>query len=419
MPLNSDHHGAVSASAQRTKDNPSIATLLTQLQSLLTSIPLPKTPSAKNCSVPVETLTKANAITNALIARSKDVPTLYDLLQKVEKITTRLDQPQSYAKVAGNGVINPKSSKVDPSTSVPQPRKYNPNTDILVGPVDRTKPLFETTDLSSLQKSFNSIITELDIRDLEETDSLTLARSISRTRSGGYRITFRNAHEREAACSPENFSKWANRLSPNLGWKGFEYPIIVHSIPTTFDINLDSNDFKILLRDNFGDHEDNEETHAEYLGFTRAHWINRQTSEDLQKRKKHSSLVIYCTNPDRANLCIEEQISICGTLHRTERFRALPLQCFKCRKYGHVAAMCHNDPRCGSCAGKHLTRDCKCPMPTPCADSAHCTHIDVKCPACGGEHRDTDPTCPSRAAALSRASEYQSQVGGKYPVYDG
>lgn len=30
-----------------------------------------------------------------------------------------------------------------------------------------------------------------------------------------------------------------------------------------------------------------------------------------------------------------------------------PLRCFKCQKYGHVAAICKGKQRCGRCAGEH------------------------------------------------------------------
>ena len=170
------------------------------------------------------------------------------------------------------------------------------------------------------------------------------------------------------------------------------------SLPS-FDINLDSDDFTNLCRDNWhfdtSDNTDGSESPLEY-GITRAHWIRNVPIDELRKAKTHSSIVIYLNDPYLANDSINGQIAINGIQRRTERYHALPTQCFKCRKYGHISALCKNDSRCGLCAGNHLTRDCKCTDPTPCANTAHCTHVGVKCSACGGTHRDTDPSCSAR-----------------------
>ena len=48
-----------------------------------------------------------------------------------------------------------------------------------------------------------------------------------------------------------------------------------------------------------------------------------------------------------------------------------PLRCFKCQRYGHVAAVCRGKQRCRRCSKDHDGKECKEP---------------VKCCNCGGDH---------------------------------
>lgn len=50
-----------------------------------------------------------------------------------------------------------------------------------------------------------------------------------------------------------------------------------------------------------------------------------------------------------------------------------PIRCFKCQKYGHVAAVCKGKQRCARCSGNHEYGKCE--------QGAH-----LKCCNCGGEH---------------------------------
>ena len=57
-----------------------------------------------------------------------------------------------------------------------------------------------------------------------------------------------------------------------------------------------------------------------------------------------------------------------------------PLRCFKCQKYGHVAAICRGKQRCGRCAGEHEYGKCK-------------EGTKLKCCNCGGEHTSAYRGC--------------------------
>ncbi|CAJ1066432.1 uncharacterized protein LOC113119923 [Xyrichtys novacula] len=67
-----------------------------------------------------------------------------------------------------------------------------------------------------------------------------------------------------------------------------------------------------------------------------------------------------------------------------------PLRCFKCQKYGHVAAVCKGRQRCGKCAGEHEYGKCE-------------IGAKIKCCNCGGEHTSAYRGCE----VSKRAAEVQ------------
>lgn len=65
-----------------------------------------------------------------------------------------------------------------------------------------------------------------------------------------------------------------------------------------------------------------------------------------------------------------------------------PLRCFKCQKYGHIAAVCRGKARCGKCGGEdHEYGKCK-------------QGVKVKCCNCGGEHSAAYKGCEMHKRAV-------------------
>lgn len=57
-----------------------------------------------------------------------------------------------------------------------------------------------------------------------------------------------------------------------------------------------------------------------------------------------------------------------------------PLRCFKCQKYGHIAAVCKGKLRCSKCSGEHEYGKCE-------------KDAKLKCSNCGGEHSSAYRGC--------------------------
>ncbi|XP_014832393.1 PREDICTED: uncharacterized protein LOC106910304 [Poecilia mexicana] len=63
-----------------------------------------------------------------------------------------------------------------------------------------------------------------------------------------------------------------------------------------------------------------------------------------------------------------------------------PLRCFKCQRYGHIAAVCKGKQRCPKCGEDYKLEDCK-------------EELQEKCCNCGGNHRVTFGGCEVRKRA--------------------
>lgn len=64
-----------------------------------------------------------------------------------------------------------------------------------------------------------------------------------------------------------------------------------------------------------------------------------------------------------------------------------PLRCFKCQRYGHIAAVCKGKQRCSKCGGDHRIEECR-------------DEGQGKCCNCGGQHQVTYAGCEVRKKAV-------------------
>jgi hypothetical protein len=73
-----------------------------------------------------------------------------------------------------------------------------------------------------------------------------------------------------------------------------------------------------------------------------------------------------------------------------------PLRCFKCQRFGHVAAVCKGKQRCGKCSGDHEYGKCE-------------EGAKLKCCNCGGEHSSAYRGCEvsKRQAEVQRVKVVQ------------
>jgi hypothetical protein len=113
----------------------------------------------------------------------------------------------------------------------------------------------------------------------------------------------------------------------------------------------------------------------------KARWIKLEYRRSHDQRLAHATLSISLATT--ANRLIRDGMHICGTKIFPAKLKQEPIQCMKCRKWGHVVAAClEASDTCGTCGGKHQTRSCNT------TDKIHCMSCKTDV------HTSWDRNCP-------------------------
>src|SRR5260221_12854778 len=97
----------------------------------------------------------------------------------------------------------------------------------------------------------------------------------------------------------------------------------------------------------------------------------------------HAYAIFSVTSASSANVLIRDGLNICGTRVRPKKQKQEPIQCMKCRLWGHFAMECLADKdTCGTCGKEHRTNECKNKDKTQCVSCGDNTHAswDRYCP---------------------------------------
>jgi len=148
------------------------------------------------------------------------------------------------------------------------------------------------------------------------------------------------------------------------------YNLIALSVPISFDPKADKHLRKLEEVNGLRTKE-----------IVRAKWI-----KPIGRRRPNQTrayAIITLSSADSANLLIRDGMNICSTRVRPHKQKAEPVQCMKCRKWGHFASDCQADKdTCGTCGDPHRTNACT-------------NKGKVYCISCGDKsHPSWDRACP-------------------------
>lgn len=157
---------------------------------------------------------------------------------------------------------------------------------------------------------------------------------------------------------------WLEKLNVNLKLKSKLYTIMVHGIPTSFDV-LSDREVTNFCHEN-GRILDSLES---------IRWAN---TNSISMKKPFSSIFISLRDPEAANAALCNNVIYKREIRTTERSKKHPgsTQCFKCQGFGHTKASCKSTPRCAICTGHHLTEECDNPIKGE-IYCANCTDIHI------------------------------------------
>ena len=166
-----------------------------------------------------------------------------------------------------------------------------------------------------------------DLEGNEEVERLSpVIRGVGWHRSGDIWV----ASDSEAGRSVlvESIGEWLPKLSKGLVYSRKAYPILVHSVPTPFDMSHSSEDVRDLLEYN----TDIITRQSTLLGIK---LLNKKRSG--MPHKMHGSLVLYLADSNIANACIDCHLSFRGGLLPAVKFVHCPPRCFNCHQTGHLS----------------------------------------------------------------------------------
>ncbi|KAJ7504023.1 hypothetical protein B0H11DRAFT_1640362, partial [Mycena galericulata] len=323
------------------------AATLQDLQKLIDSVKLPKSHTAKSCSVPLDDWNTLRSIVAALLQKPAP-PANPDTSDHISSLSTKLDAlaskldsissqiPQTtptsgpnplktYASVAANR----------PATSLAHAPR-DTSCDIILTPKDRRNKAFANETHHAIQQQLNAFISGSS--RLNEYDQVPFVRAAAKYRNGDLRLTFQSSWA--ANFLRDDADYWLPAFSSLLQLRTPTFPVIMHRVSTGFNVGSGVSDGEHGWENDIAELVRSNETYMHVGELARVHWVGRRTDDDLRKAKQHSSLVLHFTSAEAANKCITHRLALHGHLHRTEKYCPQPPQCFNCYSLGHIASQC-------------------------------------------------------------------------------
>jgi hypothetical protein len=209
--------------------------------------------------------------------------------------------------------------------------------------IDTADPRIMNVSQDEIKEKVRSSIAE--ITDLPPPQDTRIA-EISKLKKGGLTILFKEKDVVLWLQDPETRRKFLLGVAMDATISNRSYPILVPRIPITFN-PADDNHLREV-----------EETNDLPAGtIEKARWIKPEQRRAIGQRAAHA--IFTLKDITEANRCIRDGLKICGLRIRPSRLKHEPLQCMKCRKWGHFANACTaTTDTCGTCGGDHRSKDC-------------------------------------------------------------
>ena len=249
----------------------------------------------------------------------------------------------------------------------------------VLGDIDRKArqilvEIFNTSDNNAMGKSLTELVREanealtsmVDAAKPKDIKAITALKS----RKNTILLTLNSKEAVEWLREPENKMAFTSAFSKDSHIRGRAYNIIVPRIPVTFD----PKDQKHLR-------EVEEVNSLDKNALVGARWIKPIGRRRIDQT--HAYAIFSLASADVANTLIRDGLIICGTKTRPKKQKREPIQCMKCRLWGHFATECQAEAdTCGTCGEAHRTN--------------HCTNREKRhCVSCGGStHASWDRNCP-------------------------
>lgn len=301
---------------------------------------------------------KVSPPTNNKTGRGEENPTMTKILQEIQTIKATISKSQGPAQTKGQSWANVASKPEVPGTTI------------------RIQDEEEKREISKL--SSEELVKKIGMKEIIGARQMV---------NGQVKVYYAEAVTKQIM---ERQKDWTQKLATTAHAASENFQVLVHGMPFSFDPeNL--NHLKDL--------QDANDAHIPGIKIQRAVWLKKV--KDTEKRA--GSLIVWFEKPEHADKAITKGIMWKYELKATEIFRSgfRTTQCFSCQRFGHIAKMCTQGPKCGQCAGDHNTKECK-------------SKQEVRCTNCGRKHAAWDSRCPAKLAARAKATQNRVQDAGWY-----
>ena len=288
-----------------------------------------------------------------------------DIKSQMGKVTDATDKiasnatPYRDALIDGNGRASKEA--VDARVLIDTERKAK---QILVMIRDNETSL---TSTEALIEKANGIIAKINDRDRPENVKVE---SITRFLNGGALLHLNSKEAAKWLREPDNEDTFLKKFAKDSYIRERPHNVLLRGVPITFEPGNENH-----LREV-------EEANG-LLKYTilKARWIKPETRR--RKGQTHAHATASITSAAAANGMIKGGLYICGIEIRPEKLKQEPLQCLRCRRWGHFAINClESEDKCGTCGEAHRTNLCKNPQKKHCVSCNTDTHTswDRNCP---------------------------------------
>jgi hypothetical protein len=243
------------------------------------------------------------------------------------------------------------------------------------------------TSTEALIDKANEIIASIDDNDRPDVAKVE---AMTRFLKGGVLL---HLNSREAARwlrEPGVEEVFLQKFASNATVRERLHHVLFQGVPITFDPGNEEH-----LR------EVEEANGLLKYSLVKARWIKPEGRRRKGQTHAHATAAIGMA--ETANRIIRDGVHICGIDIRPEKLRQEPLQCLRCRRWGHFAINClESQDACGTCGENHRTNQCTNP------DKRHCVSCNVD------THASWDRACPE---FLRRSKLYDEKHPENNTVY--
>lgn len=228
---------------------------------------------------------------------------------------------------------------------------------------------FDTATMSvdNLVDKANGIIATIQDRGRPDTVKVE---TITRFLNGGTLLQLNSKEVAKWLREPDIEDTFLRKLAKDAYVKERPHNILLRGVPIIFDPNDQSH-----LR------EVKEINGLMKYSILKAKWIKPENRR--RKGQTHAHVTASIGAAETANSIIKTGLEICGANIKPEKLRQEPLQCLRCRRWGHFAVNCPDpEDTCGTCGEAHRTTLCKNTNKKHCVSCNTDTHAswDRNCP---------------------------------------